>query len=85
MIVLSGLALWKPVQFSELAGLFGSFQTIRLVHFFCMAAIVVFIVVHVTLALLVPQSLAAMITGGPAIGDEAPRGAPIVPKIETTR
>ena len=85
LIVLSGLALWKPVQFSELAGLFGSFQTIRLVHFFCMAAIVVFIVVHVTLALLVPQSLAAMITGGPAIGDAAPRGAPIVPKIETTR
>jgi thiosulfate reductase cytochrome b subunit len=28
------------VQFSELASLFGSFQTIRLVHFLCMAAIV---------------------------------------------
>jgi thiosulfate reductase cytochrome b subunit len=85
LIVLSGLSLWKPVQFSELAGLFGSFQNIRLVHFFCMAAIVVFIVVHVTLALLVPQSFVAMITGGPAIDDEAARGAPIVPKIETTR
>jgi thiosulfate reductase cytochrome b subunit len=67
LIVLSGLALWKPVQFSELAGLFGSFQTIRLVHFLCMTAIVAFIVVHVTLAVLVPQSLAAMITGGPAV------------------
>ncbi len=67
LIVISGLALWKPVQFSELATLFGSFQTIRLVHFLCMAAIVLFLLVHVTLALLVPQSLVAMLTGGPAV------------------
>ena len=75
LIVISGLALWKPVQFSELAGLFGSFQTIRLVHFLCMSAIVAFILVHVTLALLVPQSLVAMLTGGPAVDDgkRAPR------------
>jgi thiosulfate reductase cytochrome b subunit len=71
LIVISGLALWKPVQFSELAALFGSFQTTRLVHFLCMAAIVGFLVVHVTLALLVPQSLVAMVTGGPAVDDEA--------------
>ncbi len=83
LIVLSGLALWKPVQFSELAGLFGSFQTIRLVHFLCMSAIVAFIVVHVTLAVLVPQSLVAMITGGPALGEPrkpAPRA--VAPAIE---
>ena len=84
LIVISGLALWKPVQFSELASLFGSFQNIRLVHFFCMIAIVAFIVVHVTLALLVPQSLVAMLTGGPAIDDEATAGAAVVPKVETT-
>jgi thiosulfate reductase cytochrome b subunit len=84
LIVISGLALWKPVQFSELANLFGSFQNIRLVHFFCMAAIVAFIVVHVTLALLVPQSLMAMLTGGPAIDDEATGRAPAVAKVETT-
>ena len=83
LIVISGLALWKPVQFSELASLFGSFQNIRLVHFFCMAAIVGFIVVHVTLAMLVPQSLVAMVTGGPALKDEAPRSGPIVPEIKT--
>jgi len=71
LIVISGLALWKPVQFSELAALFGSFQTIRLVHFLCMTAIVGFLVIHVTLALLVPQSLAAMITGGPSVADRA--------------
>jgi thiosulfate reductase cytochrome b subunit len=73
LIVISGLALWKPVQFSELAALFGSFQTIRVVHFLCMAAIVGFLVVHISLALLVPQSLIAMITGGPAVdGGAAP-------------
>jgi thiosulfate reductase cytochrome b subunit len=71
LIVLSGLALWKPVQFSELAALFGTFQTIRLVHFLCMSAIVGFILIHVTLALLVPQSLVAMVTGGPVVDDGA--------------
>ena len=71
LIVISGLALWKPVQFSELAALFGSFQTIRLVHFLCMAAIVLFLLVHVTLALLVPKSLVAMLSGGPAVNGTA--------------
>jgi thiosulfate reductase cytochrome b subunit len=70
MIVISGLALWKPVQFSELAALFGSFQTIRVVHFLCMTAIAGFIAVHVALALLVPRSLAAMLTGGPVVKAE---------------
>src|SRR6266700_1073258 len=83
LIVISGLALWKPVQFSELASLFGSFQNIRLVHFFCMAAIVGFIVVHVTLAMLVPQSLVAMVIGGPALKDEAACNGSIVPEIKT--
>lgn len=83
LIVISGLALWKPVQFSELASLFGSFQNIRLVHFFCMTAIVVFIVVHVTLAMLVPQSLVAMVTGGPALKDEAAGSSPIAPEMKT--
>jgi thiosulfate reductase cytochrome b subunit len=71
LIVISGLALWKPVQFSELASLFGNFQTIRLVHFLCMSAIVGFLLVHVALALLVPQSLVAMLTGGLVVDDRA--------------
>jgi thiosulfate reductase cytochrome b subunit len=65
--VLSGLVIWKPVQFSELAALFGSFQTARLIHFFCMAAIVLFLCVHVALALLVPRTLVGMLTGGPVV------------------
>ncbi len=70
LIVISGLALWKPVQFSEFASLFGTFQTTRLVHFLCMSAIVAFLVVHVALALLVPKSLLATLTGGPAVDDK---------------
>jgi thiosulfate reductase cytochrome b subunit len=84
LIVISGLALWKPVQFSALADLFGNFQTIRLVHFLCMSAIVAFIVVHVSLALLVPRSLLAMLTGGPEVGDGQPADGRAVPEIKTT-
>jgi len=65
LTVLSGLTIWKPVQFSELAALFYDFQTARLIHFFCMVAFVLFLVAHVALALLVPRSLLAMLTGGP--------------------
>jgi thiosulfate reductase cytochrome b subunit len=67
MMVISGLAIWKPVQFSELLSLFGSFQNARLVHFLCMSAIVLFVVVHVALALLVPRTLVSMVTGGPEV------------------
>ena len=65
--VLSGLAIWKPVQFSELAALFYDFQGARLVHFGAMAAIVGFLIVHVALALLVPKTIVAMLTGGPTV------------------
>jgi len=71
LIVLSGLAIWKPVQFSELAMLFYDFQTARLVHFLCMTAIVLFLIVHVALALIVPRSLVAMLTGGPVVKEES--------------
>jgi thiosulfate reductase cytochrome b subunit len=63
IIVLSGIAIWKPVQFQELTALFGGYDIARYVHFFAMAAIVGFLVVHVALALLVPKSLRAMVTG----------------------
>jgi len=69
--VLSGFAVWKPIQLSELAALFGSFQGARLVHFIGMVLIVGFLVVHVALALLVPKTIGAMITGGPVVDDEA--------------
>jgi thiosulfate reductase cytochrome b subunit len=62
-IVLSGHSIWKPVQFQELTALFGGYDAARYVHFVAMAAIVAFLVVHISLALLVPRSLRAMIFG----------------------
>ena len=50
VIVLSGLAIWKPVQLQELTALFGGYDAARYVHFFAMAAIVGFLVVHVVMA-----------------------------------
>ena len=63
VIVLSGLSMWKPVQLQYLTALFGGYDIARYVHFTCMALIVAFLVIHVALAVLVPKSLRAMITG----------------------
>jgi thiosulfate reductase cytochrome b subunit len=63
VVVLSGLAMWKPVQLWWLTALFGGYELARYVHFFAMAAIVGFSVIHVVMAFVVPKSLRAMITG----------------------
>lgn len=63
LVVLSGLAMWKPVQLSWLVALFGGFQGARLIHFLAMAAIVGFLLVHVVMALLVPKTIRAMVLG----------------------
>ena len=69
--VVTGLAIWKPIQFSSLVAVFGGFQGARLVHFLGMVVIVGFLAVHVALALLVPRTLLAMLTGGPRLGGRA--------------
>jgi thiosulfate reductase cytochrome b subunit len=74
--IMSGLAIWKPVQFASLAALFYDFQGARLAHFVGMSAIVLFLCVHVTLALIVPRTLIGMITGGPL---EKPRDRVVAP------
>ena len=71
--VVTGLAIWKPVQFSELVSLLGGFQTARVIHFLGMAVIVGFVLVHVALAVLVPRTLWAMLTGGPTLKPAAGR------------
>lgn len=63
LVVLSGLAIWKPVQFHLLTSLFGGYEGARIVHFLCMSGIVAFIFVHLALVLLVPSTLLPMITG----------------------
>jgi len=47
----------------ELTALFGGYDTARFVHFFTMAVIVVFLAIHVAMAIIVPKSLLAMIRG----------------------
>ena len=61
--ILSGLSIWKPVQLQWLTWLFGGYEFARVVHFFGMAAIVAFLVVHIALTLLVPKTLVAMVLG----------------------
>ena len=63
VIVLSGLVLWKSVQFPLLREAMGGYEGARLVHFFAMVALCGFILVHVIMALLVPKSIIAMIWG----------------------
>jgi thiosulfate reductase cytochrome b subunit len=63
VVVLSGLAIWKPVQLQELTALFGGYDFARYVHFAAMAAIVGFLLIHVIMAFVVPKSLRAMIIG----------------------
>jgi thiosulfate reductase cytochrome b subunit len=64
LLVVSGLAIWKPIQLQALAALLGGYDVARYVHFAAMAAIGVFVVVHLALVLLVPRTLLPMITGG---------------------
>ncbi|MDH5534080.1 MAG: cytochrome b/b6 domain-containing protein [Betaproteobacteria bacterium] len=63
VLVLSGLVLWKPVQFYPLGLLMGDYEGARYVHFFAMAALGLFVIVHVVMVLLVPRTLPTMFTG----------------------
>src|SRR5256712_10516948 len=63
VMVLSGLAIWKPVQLYWLASLMGDYERARLMHFFAMAAVVLIVVVHVIMVILVPRTFPSMFTG----------------------
>ena len=63
MLVLSGLVIWKPVQFHALGMLMGDYEGARYVHFAAMAALVFFVLVHVLMVALVPRTFPTMITG----------------------
>ena len=65
--VVTGFAVWKPVQLSWLVALLGGFQGARIFHFAGMSILVGFLVIHVALALLVPSTMWAMLTGGPRL------------------
>ncbi len=63
VLVVSGLVLWKSVQFPLLRTLVGGYEGARRVHFCAMAGLCGFIVVHVAMVALVPRTLVAMLRG----------------------
>jgi len=63
LLVMSGLVLWKSVQFPLLREVMGGYEGARRVHFFAMAGLVGFLGVHLILVLLVPRTLLAMLRG----------------------
>jgi thiosulfate reductase cytochrome b subunit len=63
LLVLSGLVVWKSVQFPILRDLMGGFDNARVVHFFCMAFAVFFLLIHLVMVALVPKTLLIMVRG----------------------
>jgi thiosulfate reductase cytochrome b subunit len=62
-LVLSGLVLWKSVQFPLLRELMWGYEGARYVHFFAMAMLCLFVLVHLIMVALVPKTLVYMIKG----------------------
>ena len=63
LLVLSGLVLWKSVQFPLLRELMAGYEGARRVHFFAMAALAAFVAVHLAMVALVPRTLLHMLRG----------------------
>ncbi len=64
VLVLSGLAIWKPVTLGWLTRLLGGYALARWWHFSAMLALGALVVVHVVMVLTVdPYALRAMTTG----------------------
>src|SRR4051812_5476826 len=64
LAVLTGIAIWKPVQLSGLTWVFGGYVWARYWHFLAMVAIVALTVGHIFMVFTVdPYSIPSMITG----------------------
>lgn len=79
LLVLSGLVLWKSVQFPLLRELMGGYEAARRVHFFAMAGLVGFVAVHLLMVMLVPRTLKAMLSGRAGRTDAV---GPVAPTIK---
>lgn len=62
-LILTGLVIWKPVQFHALGMLMGDYEGARYLHFLAMSALVLFVIVHVAMVALVPRTFPSMFTG----------------------
>lgn len=70
VLILSGLVIWKPVQFQTLGLLMGDYEGARYIHFLAMAALLAFVVVHVVMVALVPRTFPSMFTGRVRVAEE---------------
>ena len=65
LTVLTGIAIWKPVQLAPLTDLFGGFVWARYWHFVSMVILVALSFVHIFMVFAVdPYSMRSIITGG---------------------
>jgi Thiosulfate reductase cytochrome B subunit (membrane anchoring protein) len=63
LLAFSGLVLWKSVQFPFLREVLGGYDTARFIHFFAMAFLCAFVVIHLIMVALVPKTLLLMTRG----------------------
>jgi len=63
VLIMSGLVLWKSVQFTHLRDLLGGYDFARRIHFFAMVLLVAFTLIHLLMVAVVPRSLLTMIRG----------------------
>ncbi len=71
-MVLSGLAIYKPVQLHWLAALFGGYDGARVVHLAGLVMLAMFVVTHLVLVAAHPREIVRMITGGPRAALDKP-------------
>jgi thiosulfate reductase cytochrome b subunit len=64
VMVLSGLAIYKPVQFYPLTLIFGGYDGARVVHLAGLCLFAIFVAVHIVLVSLQPRELLNMVSGG---------------------
>lgn len=63
LLVLSGLAIWKSVQFPLLRELMGGYDMARVVHFVAMSALLLLLAVHLVMVARFPKTLLLMTRG----------------------
>ncbi len=55
LALLTGLGMWKPIQFGWILALFGSWEALRTVHFITIPTVLLMMIVHSSLALKVGE------------------------------
>jgi thiosulfate reductase cytochrome b subunit len=64
LLILSGLAMYKPVQLPRLTALLGGYDAARAIHLLVLVALAVFLTIHVIQVALHPRTMVDMIVGG---------------------